>query len=134
MNYGIRGWPPERLERSFDRHWPHFESILTDAIMSAGGKVELAAPSRDTRDMVSELLELVREMKRELNNREQMGQFPAAHSELSAGGQLEEYIKQQVRSQQAPRTRGVVRMMGFGELSRTKRTKRTKTAAPQPQD
>jgi len=62
--------PPERrlevdrLTRAFDSFWPSFETNFNEAISFVEAKTGLA-PMRDTQDMVSELLELVREMKRD---------------------------------------------------------------------
>jgi len=55
----------DRLARAFDIFWPPFEKRLIEALASAGTPKSRAAPPRDAQDMVSELLELVREMKRE---------------------------------------------------------------------
>jgi len=54
----------DRLTRAFDSFWAPFEKKFNEAIASTGSKGG-ASPVRDTQDMVSELLELVRDMKRE---------------------------------------------------------------------
>ncbi len=59
----------ERLTRLFDRNWSSFQSSLTEAMASVGAKSD-AVPARDTRDMVAEILDLVRENNRRMGVKE----------------------------------------------------------------
>jgi len=58
----------DRLTRAFDSFWSGFEAKLTEAMASSSAKAP-KVPARETGDMVSELLELVRELKRELSTK-----------------------------------------------------------------
>jgi hypothetical protein len=70
----------DRLTRAFDSYWGGFEGKLVEAIASTSDKAP-SAPARETGDMVAELLELVREMKRELSaNREHEVQMERNHA------------------------------------------------------
>lgn len=53
----------ERLERQFAKHWVDLEAKLVDALKA---KSKGAAPTRRVDDMVMEVLELVRSLKRDL--------------------------------------------------------------------
>lgn len=55
--------PPERLQRAFDNYWPGLERKLAEAL-KAGEAAGVEAPKRTLEDMLSEVLELVRELKR----------------------------------------------------------------------
>lgn len=53
----------DRLERVFSNYWPGLEKKLSESLQE-GAKVKGSAPKRTTDDMVGEILELVRELKR----------------------------------------------------------------------
>jgi hypothetical protein len=61
----------DRLARSFDSFWSGFEAKLLEAMASSRATTP-KAPERPTGDMVSELLELVRELKRELGSKREL--------------------------------------------------------------
>ena len=68
----------DRLTRAFDSYWSGFEAKPTEAMKSSSAKAPV--PTRDTGDMVSELLELVRELKRELSSKRELeGQIARDH-------------------------------------------------------
>jgi hypothetical protein len=77
--------PPDRLERSFVVNWPSLADKLAAAIKLAAPDSD-AAPSRSTTDMVAELLELVREIKRESAERAATTGQLYGRSNVYAGG------------------------------------------------
>lgn len=58
----------ERLERSFDSHWPAFQAAVASALEELKG-THAAPAQRDTRAMTEEILELVRGLQRESQQR-----------------------------------------------------------------
>ena len=78
----------DRLTRAFDSFWGGFEAKLASAMASSSAKAP-KVPARETGDMVSELLELVRELKRELSAKREdemqieMQRTVALHQELA---------------------------------------------------
>jgi hypothetical protein len=85
----------DRLTRLFNSEWTGFKAKL-----QAAAKLPDALPgvarARDTRDMIAELLELVREMKREMKNERAIAQRSIeARAMLQAFGHLDTVLKTQ---------------------------------------
>lgn len=78
--------PPEkrleakRLERYFEQFWPAFENKLLEAL-KVGSDNKNTKPKRSVEDMIAEVLELVRDMKRSTDvRREIRARWPVANT------------------------------------------------------
>jgi hypothetical protein len=88
---------PDRLARAFDRHWSDLDAKLTNA-MSVRIPDSSKIPQRDTDDKVSELLELVREVKREVGTKRDEELAKRDHRNEHLAMQLREFEMRLARS------------------------------------
>lgn len=58
--------PPRLLEHSFDREWEWLQTRLTDAAKSKEAKAEEPTPHREDRELLEDILALVRSMSRDI--------------------------------------------------------------------